>query len=89
MAETTFLEARYLIRSKLDSLLASLFGSASHYSIKVRMFSRQSTPPPRLLRALLTNTAQAQGDNVEVTAPRALTRVSPTRRLLHFADDSR
>lgn len=35
MTEITYLEARYVDRAKLDSLLEGLFRSSSNYSVKV------------------------------------------------------
>jgi hypothetical protein len=68
MAEATRLEARYVDRAKLDSLLRMVFRDSSNYSVKVYAATD--------LGIKITDVSQSQGDMIEVTAPRRLTEVS-------------
>jgi len=70
MTEVTRLEARYVVRSKLESLLQELFGDQTNYSVKV------STARGQLDHSMITaDVPQSQGDVMEITAPRTLTTV--------------
>jgi len=68
MTEVTRLEARYVVRSKLESLLQELFGGQTNYSVKVSTASLISP-------MVIADVPQSQGDVMEVTAPRTLTEV--------------
>ena len=72
MPASTMLEARYLLRDKLDALLRKEFGS--DFKVKVRYQWRRLC-----FGWLMTCFLQVAGDQIEVTAARKLTQARLSR----------
>lgn len=74
MSATTILEARYVDRAKLNSLLQSVFAAGS-YSVTVSSSACSFKIEP------IPDYEQMQGDTIAVAAGRKLTDVSPQEGL--------